>query len=47
MAERVELNPPWPWASQFRIAQGVQVGNTVYVSGAGSLRSTGQFSWRG
>ena len=33
MSERVELNPPWPWASQFRIAQGVQVGNTVYVSG--------------
>ena len=33
MPERVELNPPWPWASQFRIAQGVRVGNTVYVSG--------------
>ena len=33
MPERVELNPDWPWASQFRIAQGVQVGNTVYVSG--------------
>ena len=33
MSERVELNPPWPWASQFRIAQGVRVGNTVYVSG--------------
>ena len=26
MPERVELNPPWPWASQFRIAQGVRVG---------------------
>ena len=33
MPERVELNPSWPWASQFRIAQGVRVGNTVYVSG--------------
>lgn len=33
MPERVELNPAWPWASQFRIAQGVRVGNTVYVSG--------------
>ncbi|MYF75356.1 MAG: RidA family protein [Gemmatimonadetes bacterium] len=33
MPERIELNPPWPWASKFRIAQGVQVGNRVYVSG--------------
>ena len=33
MPERIELNPPWPWVSQFRIAQGVQVGNSVYVSG--------------
>ena len=33
MPERIELNPSWPWASKFRIAQGVRVGNTVYVSG--------------
>ncbi len=33
MPERIELNPQWPWASKFRIAQGVQMGNTVYVSG--------------
>ena len=33
MPERIELNPPWPWASKFRIAHGVRVGNTVYVSG--------------
>ena len=33
MPERIELNPDWPWAKDFRIAQGVQVGDTVYVSG--------------
>lgn len=33
MPERVELNPQWPWANSVRIAQGVRVGNTVYVSG--------------
>ena len=33
MPERIELNPDWPWARKFRIAQGVQVGDTVYVSG--------------
>ena len=33
MPERIELNPDWPWASKFRIAQGVRIGNTIYVSG--------------
>ena len=33
MPERIELNPDWPWAKEIRIAQGVQVGDTVYVSG--------------
>lgn len=33
MADREELNPDWPWARDFRIAQGVRVGDTVYVSG--------------
>ncbi len=33
MAERVELNPDWPWARKFHFSQGVRVGNTVYVSG--------------
>ena len=33
MSERIELNPDWQWAKDFRIAQGVQVGNTIYVSG--------------
>jgi reactive intermediate/imine deaminase len=33
MSERVELDPDWPWAKNFRISQGVWVGNTVYVSG--------------
>ena len=33
MADRVEINPDWPWAKDFRIAQGVKVGDTVYVSG--------------
>lgn len=33
MAERIELNPDWPWAKMFRIAQGVKIGDRVYVSG--------------
>jgi reactive intermediate/imine deaminase len=33
MAERVQLKPDWPWASKYRIAQGVRSGNMVYVSG--------------
>jgi reactive intermediate/imine deaminase len=33
MPERIQLTPDWPWAKKFRIAQGVQIGNTVYVSG--------------
>ena len=33
MPDRVELNPDWPWAKDYRIAQGVRVGDTVYVSG--------------
>ena len=31
MPERIELNPDWPWASKFRIAQGVRIGRTVSV----------------
>ncbi len=30
---RQQIMPDWPWASKFRIAQGVRVGNTIYVSG--------------
>ena len=33
MYDRIELNPDWPWAKGYRIAQGVRVGNTIYVSG--------------
>lgn len=33
MAKRKELNPKWPWAEKFGFHSGVQVGNTVYVSG--------------
>ena len=33
MPELIELNPELPWAKKFRISQGVQVGNRVYVSG--------------
>ena len=33
MTERVEINPDWPWAKNYRIAQAVRVGTTIYVSG--------------
>ncbi len=33
MAERIEINPDWPWARDFRFNQGNRGGDTVYVSG--------------
>ncbi len=33
MTDRHEINPDWPWARKFRIAQGTRVGNTIYTSG--------------
>ena len=33
MNDRVEFNPNWPWAKNYRIAQAVRVGTTIYVSG--------------
>jgi enamine deaminase RidA (YjgF/YER057c/UK114 family) len=41
MAERIELKPDWPWAREFRIAQGVKVGDDVYVSGQVALDRDG------
>ena len=41
MYDRVELNPDWAWAKGYRIAQGVKVGNTVYVSGQVSFDREG------
>ena len=39
---RVELNPDWPWSRDFRISQGVRVGETVYVSGQGPIAADGR-----
>jgi enamine deaminase RidA (YjgF/YER057c/UK114 family) len=33
MNDRVEINPDWPWAKNYRISQAVRVGTTIYVSG--------------
>ena len=41
MVQRIELNPDWPWASKFRISQGVQIGEEVYVSGQVALDPDG------
>ena len=41
MSERTQLNPDWPWARNFRISQGVRVGDTVYVSGQVALDPQG------
>ena len=42
MADREELNPDWPWAADFRIAQGVRVGDTIYVSGQVAFDAQGE-----
>lgn len=41
MTERVELKPDWPWARNFRIAQGVKIGDEIYVSGQVALDRDG------
>ena len=41
MTERTELKPDWPWASNFSIAQGVKVGDEVFVSGQVALDRDG------
>ena len=41
MSERTQLNPDWPWARQYRIAQGVQVDGLVYTSGQVALDPEG------
>lgn len=33
MGDREEIKPNWPWTKDFRISQGVRVGQTIYVSG--------------
>ena len=33
MGDRAEINPYWPWAKNYRISQGVRVGQTIFVSG--------------
>jgi enamine deaminase RidA (YjgF/YER057c/UK114 family) len=33
MVERIEINPDWPWARDFRFNQGIRIGDTVHVSG--------------
>ena len=33
MTNKQILNPPWPRAAKADFAQGIQVGNTIYVSG--------------
>ena len=33
MAERTVLDPSWPWMRDFRISQGIQIGDMVHTSG--------------
>jgi reactive intermediate/imine deaminase len=47
MSERVELKPDWPWIADVQIAQGVRVGNTVYVSGQVALDPQGNLVGEG
>ncbi len=47
MTQRKAHNPAWPWTENFRIAQAVQVGDTIYISGQGPLNSEGQLVGEG
>jgi reactive intermediate/imine deaminase len=42
MAERKQLNPGWEWTKTASFAQGVQVGDTIYVSGMAALGADGK-----
>ncbi len=42
MTQRKAHNPAWPWTKDFRIAQAVQVGDAIYVSGQGPLDAEGK-----
>ena len=33
MSDRIRIDPGWRWDDEFIISQGIQIGNTVYVSG--------------
>ena len=47
MPQRQQLSPDWPWASSHRIAQGVQVGDTVYTSGQIAMDPAGNLVGEG
>ena len=47
MSERKKLSPDWPWAKSHRIAQGVQVGDTVYTSGQIAMDPEGNVVGKG
>jgi reactive intermediate/imine deaminase len=33
VSDRIRIDPGWRWDDEFIISQGIQIGNTVYVSG--------------
>lgn len=48
MAKRVQLNPPgWEWTTKYKIAAGIQVEDTVYISGIISLDPAGNIVGEG
>ena len=47
MPQRQQLSPDWPWAASHRIAQGVQVGDTVYTSGQIAMDPAGNLVGEG
>lgn len=42
MTKRIQLMPDWPWAQKAGIAQGVRVGDRIYVSGQVAFDRTGE-----
>ena len=47
MSKRVQLIPDWPWAAKAGIAQGVQSGNRIYVSGQVAFDRNGKLVGEG
>ena len=42
MSPRTEIDPGWEWDANVSLSQGIQVGNTIYVSGQLALDADGK-----
>jgi enamine deaminase RidA (YjgF/YER057c/UK114 family) len=47
MSARVKVDPGWKWDDRFNYSQGIQIGNSVYVSGQVALDAEGNVVGKG